>query len=49
MKHAAGAEAQVDSAALAARLKSCPDTSSLFDGILPQNVKLALFFAGLAA
>jgi len=36
--HASGAKAQVGFTALAARLKSCPDASSLPEGVFPQPV-----------
>ena len=41
-KHASGAEARIDFAVFAARLKSCPDTKLTTPGVFPQPVKPAL-------
>ena len=48
-KRPAGAKAHVHFATLAARLKSCPDTSCPFRGVFPQPVKPDLIFQLLAA
>ncbi|MGA7340182.1 MAG: hypothetical protein WBE72_16830, partial [Terracidiphilus sp.] len=48
-KQAAGAKARVQIARLAARLKSCPDTSCSFRRVFPQPVKPDIDFEAFAA